>query len=84
VDSDQYAVDLIRYIHLNPVRAGLTLKAVDWRFSDYPDWINDRGIVSSVEFRKLFFADGNAYREFVAEYSDERDKADVAKYLIGL
>lgn len=84
VDSDQYTVDLIRYIHLNPVRAGLTRRASDWRFSDYRDWINGRGKVASVDFRKRFFPDGNSYKEFVAEYLDERDKATVAKYLIGL
>ena len=84
VETDDYAVELIRYIHLNPVRAGLARKVSEWEYSDYWDWINNSGPVSSKNFRQQFFADGNSYKEYVAEYLDERDKISVAKYLIGL
>lgn len=34
VDSDEYAVQVVRSIHLNPVRAGIVRRAEDWRYSD--------------------------------------------------
>jgi REP element-mobilizing transposase RayT len=41
VDSDEYAVNLVRYIHLNPVKAKLVLTPLEWKFSDYARWVND-------------------------------------------
>jgi len=32
VDSDEYAVNLVRYIHLNPVKAKLVLTPLEWNF----------------------------------------------------
>jgi REP element-mobilizing transposase RayT len=39
VDSDEYAVRLCRYIHLNPVIAGLVSNPEEWEWSDYREWI---------------------------------------------
>ena len=38
VDTQEYLLHLIRYIHLNPVRAGLVAKPEEWAFSDYRLW----------------------------------------------
>jgi REP element-mobilizing transposase RayT len=35
VDSEQYLLTLVRYIHLNPVRAGLVAEAADYRWSSH-------------------------------------------------
>ena len=35
VDNDAYIVHLCRYIHLNPVAAGLVGEPGSWRFSNY-------------------------------------------------
>lgn len=35
VDADQYLLQLIRYIHLNPVRAGLVNDPLDYRWSSH-------------------------------------------------
>ncbi len=40
VDSDEYAVRLCRYIHLNPVVAGLVSAPEEWKWSDYREWID--------------------------------------------
>jgi hypothetical protein len=36
--SDRYLTALIRYIHLNPVRAGLRARPEDWEWSSYRDY----------------------------------------------
>jgi putative transposase len=35
VDSDAYLIEVCRYVELNPVRAGLANKAIDWHWSSY-------------------------------------------------
>jgi len=35
VDADNYLLELIRYIHLNPVRAGMVEDAAAWRWSSH-------------------------------------------------
>ncbi len=38
VDKDEYAIELSRYIHLNPVRAGIVKKPEAYRWSSYRDY----------------------------------------------
>ncbi len=39
VDADNYLLELIRYIHLNPVRAGMVEDAAAWRWSSHRAYI---------------------------------------------
>jgi REP element-mobilizing transposase RayT len=59
VDRDAYLLELVRYILLNPVRAGLCASLVDWRWHSYPDVIGLRtGASARLAVRPLldFFA----------------------------
>lgn len=40
VDTDAYALHLTRYIHLNPVSAGLVKEAEPWEFSSYHEHLD--------------------------------------------
>ena len=42
VDRDEYLLHLSRYIHLNPVRAGLVQRPEDWIYSSYRDYLGLR------------------------------------------
>lgn len=65
VDSDEYAMELIRYIHMNPVAAGLVASPDDWEFSDYGIWIMKETFESpSHRLRSRFFGRGNSYASF--------------------
>ena len=74
IRSDSYAVQVIRYIHLNPTAAGLVEKPEEWRFSDYRDWIfrPSEGVTPSegLHLRNSYFQNGDRYREFVVNYHD--------------
>ena len=41
VEADAYALELSRYMHLNPVRAGMVAKPEDYRWSSYRSYIGD-------------------------------------------
>jgi putative transposase len=82
VDSDEYAMQLIRYIHLNPVAAKLVRDPEDWEYSDYREWT---GMKSSPlfdpAFRQGFFKTSSDYRRFVEEYKEEKDKELLGKFM---
>jgi hypothetical protein len=69
VDEDNYLVHLSRYMHLNPVLAGLVQRPEDWEFSSYREYIGMRdGTLPKPEIVLSQFASAEAYREFVEAY----------------
>ena len=75
VDRDEYLLHLSRYIHLNPVAAGLVPRPEDWVFSSYREYIGLRGgtlLVPDVVLSQ--FPSREAYREFVDSYRDRDAK----------
>lgn len=70
IETDRYFLTVDRYIHLNPVRAGLAEKPEDFRWSSYnarfqtpaSDWINHGEILEW--FGKERSQQQQAYREF--------------------
>ena len=83
IEKNEYLLHLSRYIHLNPVKAGLVKKAEEWEYSSYREYIGLRngtlphpGIVLS-QFANpktpgFWQTPGvyHAYKEFVESYSD--------------
>jgi REP element-mobilizing transposase RayT len=94
VDTDEYLVHLSRYIHLNPVRAGLVRRAEDWAYSSCPEYLGTRsGTLSNAEpVLRHFAADPGGenwksadtrrrYREFLESYVDS-DRSKIAALLL--
>ena len=66
VDTDEYIVHLCRYIHLNPVTAGLTKRPGDWPYSNYLEWIEQRdGTLIDRDFVRDYFPTAADYEDFV-------------------
>ncbi len=74
--EDDYLFHIIRYIHLNPVRAGLVNRPEDWDFSNYREFIGLRkGSLFDAEFLEMQFGSPQEYRAFVeAEIPAEMEK----------
>lgn len=80
IDVDNYLLELSRYIHLNPVRAGLTGRPEDYRYSSYRAYIFPKE--EALNFRDLLWnmvgkgeKDGpRSYREFVETGLREQSK----------
>lgn len=45
--SQEYLLKCIKYIHMNPVKAGIVDKEEDYKFSSYKDYLNKNGIINS-------------------------------------
>ena len=81
VDDEMYLIYLCRYIHLNPVVAGLVPDAEDWQYSNYLEWIGMRGgSLIDHEFVAAYFPNPSDYTEFIASSTDDALARQVAKY----
>ena len=83
VDETNYVYALVRYIHLNPVVAGLVKNPEDWQFSNYPEWIGvrDDGLFDP-QFRKMFFSSADEYKRFVLSDISEALERKISKYYL--
>lgn len=69
VDRSEYLLHLSRYIHLNPVEAGLVRQAQDWEFSSYREYAGLRkGTLPRPDVVLSQFPNRDAYRRFVEAY----------------
>ena len=84
VDEEEYVLHLCRYIHLNPVKAGLVSRPEDWVFSNYQEWIGMRqGRLKDAEFISSYFAYPEDYKRFVMEYELAKELEEkLQKYLL--
>ena len=81
IEKDTYALELSRYIHLNPMRAGMVQMPVEYRWSSYqsylgltarPDWLRTAdllGYFTGEERKKQA-----SYRSFVESNDGEEEK----------
>lgn len=77
VDSDEYALQLCRYIHLNPVEAGLVTKPGLWKYSSFKEMGNtSAGNLTSGEFIQNFFSKPADYQEFVTSKVIDESRAN--------
>ena len=71
VDTDAYLLHLSRYIHLNPVLAGLAQHPEEWEFSSYREYVGLRpGTLPRAEVILNLLGSVRAYQDFVASYAD--------------
>jgi putative transposase len=64
--ENEYLFHVTRYIHLNPVRAGLVTRPENWNFSNYKEFIGLRkGPLFDAAFLETQFGTPLEYKEFV-------------------
>lgn len=83
VDKWEYLMVLCRYIHRNPVKAGLVTKPEDWAYSNYREWIGVRdGALVDQVFVQDHFPSAAEYVNFVNDVEDEEKSYEkISKYL---
>jgi hypothetical protein len=68
VEADEYATELSRYIHLNPVRAGIVSNPEDYPWSSYRSYIGEGNVTEWLK------------REFILGYFGKRTADAMKKY----
>ncbi len=80
-----YLFHLCRYIHANPVIAGLAASPEQWPFSNFQEWIGLRaGTLCDHDFVHTNFGTAEEYIEFVQEYLANKAEipAEIKPYLL--
>ncbi len=82
VDEDVYLVHLCRYIHRNPLEAGLVSHPAEWSFSNYLEWVSQRdGVLVDRAFVRENFPEPGSYERFVMEYIPSHNEAQAVHRL---
>ncbi len=82
ITSDEYCLQVIRYIHLNPVAAKMVASPDKWEYSNYLDWIDRKEIgLMDKELRNTFFPHPQDYKRFVDEFQMEQKNDKLGKFL---
>jgi putative transposase len=69
VDNDDYLLHLSRYIHLNPVVAGLVRNIEQYKWSSYSEYALSNIICSTSEILN-FFPSKKDYKQFIQDQID--------------
>ena len=73
ITNASHLIHLIRYIHYNPVQAGLVNRAEKWEFSNYSDWIGIRkNKLFNNRLLKQYFNNHESYKRFFDDYEDSQ------------
>ncbi len=68
-----HLLQLCRYIHANPVKDGLVTDPAKWPYSNYLEWIGERGgALVDPDFVHAQFPDPRGYEQFVLDYIQTR------------
>ncbi len=82
IDKPEYLAYLCRYLHRNPLRAGLVDRLEKWAFSNYLEFAGLRnGSLFCPTFFESYFSDVETYLDFVLDDLDEPPKG-FDKYIL--
>lgn len=81
--DDKSILFVCRYVHRNPIDDKLAAKIEEWKYSNYPEWIDKRdGKLVDKNFVRKYFPDPELYSKFVLDYFSDKQAADeMRKYV---
>jgi len=83
IQNDEYLIHLTRYIHLNPVTAGLVEKPELWEFSSYKEYIDQQNYGHNIcDFKKFLDINPISYKEFIEAGIDIQREIAKIKHLL--
>lgn len=76
IEDDAYLLVVLRYIHQNPLKAGLVQNLSDFRFNSYYEYINNDQIVDSNFILGMFSKDNELARKGFVRFMNETSEND--------
>jgi putative transposase len=84
ISNDRYLTHICRYVHRNPLEAGLVADPRDWTYSDYSTWIDaSKEELNSRRRISDWFDTTEHYKEFVLNYVPPKDIDTAIRRLAG-
>ena len=82
VSCEDYLLHLCRYLHRNPLEAGLVNDPAAWPYSNYLEWIGQRdGTLVDRTFVQAYFPTPAEYKRFVLEYEPSNSMREAVQHL---
>lgn len=82
VKDDEQMLHLTRYLHLNPVSAGLVKKPEDWEFSSYHEYVDNREGATICDFETIINTTPKQYKKFVHDRINYQKQLSLIKKLL--
>lgn len=80
IETDEQLVHTSRYIHLNPVVAGITNDLKSYFWSSYPQYVSGNGVVCAIDEIIGFFSTRDKYQEFVEAQIEYGTTLEILKH----
>lgn len=77
VEDDRYLLVVLRYIHQNPIKAGIVKEVGQYKWSSYTEYIESKGLLTDIKFILNIF-DHNPeqaieiFKEFMLEENEDK------------
>lgn len=88
IRDTKYLIYCIKYIHMNPVKAGFSKREAHYSFSSYNEYVKQAGIIDYSKIKEIFNSDDfNIILQILNElnasqnYISANIKADISSYL---
>ena len=82
VKTDNYLIQLCKYIHFNPKKAGLVDDLKEWKYSNYLEWIGlKESEMFNSEFSEMYPDDFENYEETTEDYQKYLEENEFKKIL---
>jgi REP element-mobilizing transposase RayT len=77
-DRDEYLLSLVKYIHLNPVRAKVAERAQEYPWSSHNNYTGDsaEGIIDAEQVLRMFSGEKTAARKLYKSYMEDGRSVD--------
>jgi putative transposase len=84
VETDEQLLHLTRYLHLNPVTANLVEDPLEWSFSSYKEYLDEKQLDKNIcNYSGLLNIVPEDYKEFVSSRKDyQRELAGLKELLL--
>lgn len=80
VETDDQLIHLSRYIHLNPIVAGITKSLEEYPWSSYKEYTQSGNVLCSTEEISNFFPSKEKYKEFLDNQIEYGETLENIKY----
>jgi REP element-mobilizing transposase RayT len=73
VENDAYFIMVLRYIHQNPLKAGIVEAIEDYKWSSYKEYINkEKGKLVDPAFAMGFFENVESFEKYMTEENEDK------------
>jgi REP element-mobilizing transposase RayT len=74
VETESYFLTVIRYIHQNPVKAGIIADVKEYKWSSYNEYIGEKKLIDKEYVLKLFAKDYSVAKELFIKFNNEENE----------